>query len=114
MRISDWSSDVCSSDLARGAPNYGGTRSWRHREHQLRRRDQSAGGLEPLLRDQGGGAEDRKSVVSGKSVSVRVDLGGRRIIKKIKVKRCKSPHTVYSSVYVKVVHHWIYSKLNET
>src|SRR3546814_20535760 len=28
------------------------------------------------------GAEDRKSVVSGKSVSVRVDLGGRRIIKK--------------------------------
>src|SRR3546814_11238129 len=27
---------------------------------------------------------DRKSVVSGKSVSVRVDLGGRRIIKKNK------------------------------
>src|SRR3546814_11306779 len=26
--------------------------------------------------------DDRKSVVSGKSVSVRVDLGGRRIIKK--------------------------------
>src|SRR3546814_12464654 len=28
------------------------------------------------------GGEDRKSVVYGKSVSVRVDLGGRRIIKK--------------------------------
>src|SRR3546814_13765575 len=28
--------------------------------------------------------EDRKSVVSGKSVSVRVDLGGRRILKKKK------------------------------
>src|SRR3546814_14395714 len=27
-------------------------------------------------------APDRKSVVAGKSVSVRVDLGGRRIIKK--------------------------------
>src|SRR3546814_21114900 len=27
---------------------------------------------------------DRKSVVSGKSVSVRVDLGGRRLIKKKK------------------------------
>src|SRR3546814_16325549 len=27
---------------------------------------------------------DRKSVVSGKSVSVRVDLGGRRILKKKK------------------------------
>src|SRR3546814_13232306 len=30
--------------------------------------------------------EDRKSVVSGKSVSVRVDLGGRLIIKKKKKK----------------------------
>src|SRR3546814_18577279 len=29
-----------------------------------------------------GRAEDRKSVVSGKSVSVRVDLGGRRILTK--------------------------------
>src|SRR3546814_14426464 len=29
---------------------------------------------------------DRKSVVSGKSVSVRVDLGGRRIMKKKKKK----------------------------
>src|SRR3546814_13652512 len=28
------------------------------------------------------GIEERKSVVSGKSVSVRVDLGGRRIIQK--------------------------------
>src|SRR3546814_11685019 len=39
--------------------------------------------------DRGGGtriaeASDRKSVVSGKSVSVRVDLGGRRSIKKKK------------------------------
>src|SRR3546814_17522672 len=32
---------------------------------------------------------DRKSVVSGKSVSVRVDLGGRRIIKKKKKKKEK-------------------------
>src|SRR3546814_14191451 len=30
----------------------------------------------------GVGERDRKSVVQGKSVSVRVDLGGRRIIKK--------------------------------
>src|SRR3546814_16633154 len=29
-----------------------------------------------------GGGRDRKSVVSGKSVSVSVDLGGRRIIRK--------------------------------
>src|SRR3546814_12145576 len=32
----------------------------------------------------GHGPIDRKSVVSGQSVSVRVDLGGRRIIKKKK------------------------------
>src|SRR3546814_16095797 len=32
------------------------------------------------------GVGDRKSVVSGKSVSVRVDFGGRRIIKKKKKK----------------------------
>src|SRR3546814_14553826 len=32
-------------------------------------------------------ARDRKSVVQGKSVSVRVDLGGRRIIKKKKNQR---------------------------
>src|SRR3546814_12995907 len=31
--------------------------------------------------------EDRKSVVLGKSVSVRVDLGGRRIIKQKKKKK---------------------------
>src|SRR3546814_11017458 len=30
---------------------------------------------------------DRKSVVSGKSVSVRVDLGGRRIIKNKKIEK---------------------------
>src|SRR3546814_17000569 len=36
---------------------------------------------------------DRKSVVEGKSVSVRVDLGGRRIIKK---KKKRKTHTIYS------------------
>src|SRR3546814_18668729 len=36
------------------------------------------------LRRARAGAADRKRVVSGKSVSVRVDLGGRRIIKKKK------------------------------
>src|SRR3546814_18251911 len=30
---------------------------------------------------------DRKSVVEGKSVSVRVDLGGRRVLKKTKITR---------------------------
>src|SRR3546814_15778616 len=38
----------------------------------------------------GASRQDRKSVVSGKSVSVRVDLGGRRVIKK---KKNKPPKT---------------------
>src|SRR3546814_14266598 len=60
MRISDWSSDVCSSDLF--AP---------------RRKCPGAAG-NPRVRS-GWRSEERRV---GKEVSVRVDLGGRRIIKK--------------------------------
>src|SRR3546814_12358016 len=111
MRISDWSSDVCSSDL------YDAGISWRRAERQpasfvrqiLRRlwpsefshigpRDRVGEGACSQPRAEGVGSParytsalrrlpDRKSVVSGKSVSVRVDLGGRRIIKKKKQKR---------------------------
>src|SRR3546814_6711072 len=71
MRISDWSSDVCSSDLprARLAAVFGLVHAPQHEPARRRR-----GGIEHI-------ALDRKSVVSGKSVSVRVDRGGRRIIK---------------------------------
>src|SRR3546814_14191386 len=92
MRISDWSSDVCSSDLIDEA------------EHQLRYEDHHRRPARPadLVEADRPGIEerrfqveddeedrdeveshvaDRKSVVSGKSVSVRVDLGGRRLIK---------------------------------
>src|SRR3546814_5543975 len=77
MRISDWSSDVCSSDLAfkviLGEAPFGpggdGPGVIASRFAAGRQRD---------------GGRDRKSVVWGKSVSVRVDLGGRRIIKKKK------------------------------
>src|SRR3546814_12853221 len=125
MRIRDWSSDVCSSDLHIGAS----------RRHQLvggvglpalelldRQRPLKARHMighpaaerrlvKGETRPNRGGAfilllcipthwafafawsrliflasdhlwTDRKSVVEGKSVSVRVDLGGRRIIKK--------------------------------
>src|SRR3546814_15518326 len=86
MRISDWSSDVCSSDLkirkhplipcwADEQPR-GATAIRRISQRRSYRRD-----VEHLVF-----ATDRKSVVSGKSVSVRVDLGGRRIIKKNKRK----------------------------
>src|SRR3546814_11811422 len=43
-----------------------------------------AGLIAPAERARQRDRQDRKSVVSGKSVSVRVDLGGRRIIKKKK------------------------------
>src|SRR3546814_12158216 len=43
------------------------------------------------------GSSNRKSVVSGKSVSVRVDLGGRRIIKKKKV----TSEAIYTPAHVK-------------
>src|SRR3546814_20208978 len=51
--------------------------------------DLTAAALEdnPTLDGLAGRVSDRKSVVSGKSVSVRVDLGGRRIIKKKKQKQ---------------------------
>src|SRR3546814_15314736 len=60
-----------------------------HQGIERRRRDrpghlEMAGGLELAQRVPQLRAEDRKSVVEGKSVSVRVDIGGRRIIKKKK------------------------------
>src|SRR3546814_14647661 len=77
MRISDWSSDVCSSDLLKTVREM--TRAMLL--------DRGFGRVEicddgaPALAFLDALAADRKSVVSGKSVSVRVDLGGRRIIK---------------------------------
>src|SRR3546814_18897805 len=96
MRISDWSSDVCSSDLrTRHFLRHYGTRG--HRSAHPARRALSAQRLSMVtdrpaalhhhrgyLGDADSGVGDRKSVVEGKSVSVRVDLGGRRIIKKKK------------------------------
>src|SRR3546814_13941300 len=112
MRISDWSSDVCSSDLEGFGKAIGGrlrgiadlqperrSVAQQRREH----RQVARGGDDQYLADAAEHQrrqriidhrlvehgqkllrEDRKSVVSGKSVSVRVDLGGRRIIKKKK------------------------------
>src|SRR3546814_17026451 len=84
MRISDWSSDVCSSDLYLGDPlnaieEIGAAefQAFRHVSDVPRQQSFSAEEVAALLKD-------RKSVVKGKSVSVRVDLGGLSIIKKKK------------------------------
>src|SRR3546814_21189091 len=106
MRISDWSSDVCSSDLrrsgsggasARGAPGIGsGTRASPSRRPAAPCRTASSGEnslnaqvIEQRQQRQAPDGEvvavdagDRKRVVEGKSVSVRVGLGDRRLIKK--------------------------------
>src|SRR3546814_17035700 len=89
MRISDWSSDVCSSDLLgpNGAPT---PRQLLNHTSGVRDALESVAfflteGLFPQIP----AGLDRKSVASGKSVSVRVDLGGRRIIKKKQSRRTK-------------------------
>src|SRR3546814_11600580 len=90
MRISDWSSDVCSSDLnvaldghadGEGAAAACRRRAAEESARPLCRCDR----LESRIgnpRRSGRSPGDRKSVVQGKSVSVRVDLGGRRTMKK--------------------------------
>src|SRR3546814_19271833 len=78
MRISDWSSDVCSSDLQRG------TRAFLGSPMHIVVGEQLSALRRGRAHDQVCVQRDRKSVVQGKSVSVRVDLGGRRSIKKKK------------------------------
>src|SRR3546814_11403422 len=113
MRISDWSSDVCSSDLDLGKkarpllfdsipdPGIDAGRD-RHflaacktRERCLDERVGTDIGacrkhriVQPL-RGEAFGSEDRTSVVQGTSGQERLDLGGRSIIKK-KMKKITS------------------------
>src|SRR3546814_20648753 len=108
MRISDWSSDVCSSDLHKRArasracsghgwrtrrdfapnpltrPRFGATVGVRTRTARSTTFRSDLGSAEP------GTERDRKSVVEGKSGSVSVDLGGSHNIKKKKIKQRRS------------------------
>src|SRR3546814_11137555 len=121
MRISYWSSDVCSSDLAlegvidtptghldenlvnrlvealrvEAFGRAEGTSQLELRWIGVDGDDATCLGLAcPLNRSEPDAAEaeeDRQSVVSGTRVYVRVDLGGRRIIKKKKKKKQRTP-----------------------
>src|SRR3546814_19955656 len=112
MRISDWSSDVCSSDLIvkrrgsdgidrfvvenrPGSPNIGETDAFQADAKRVLVFSDAGGTGRSYHADLGAknqrlrghylleaGWKERKSVVEGKSVAVRVDLGGCRNIKK--------------------------------
>src|SRR3546814_14135442 len=114
MRISDWSSDVCSSDLIILRLHHRKRRASQCLcpvpvagelvgEHRARADVKHLAGLSDIVErgdrflDRGLIVEavdlievdivhpqDRKSVVEGKSGSERLDLGGRRILKKQK------------------------------
>src|SRR3546814_16965117 len=93
MRISDWSSDVCSSDLERQHEEFkdrvGEIITGVVKSVEFGHVVVNLGRAEGVIRRDQQIPRDRKSVVSGKSVSVRVDLGGRRIIKKKKTQQHK-------------------------
>src|SRR3546814_17605094 len=100
MRISDWSSDVCSSDLSRPAGHHrdpdlrpaagGAAAPGRHSSIRAGRPPRLGAPLpRPLAarrrdldRIRAVAQPDRKSVVLGKSVPVRFALGGCCLIKK--------------------------------
>src|SRR3546814_18186846 len=91
MRISDWSSDVCSSDLSRRRRIPSPSTTWSSCGAATAAMQGRLRALRSMLSGSPGSPgsastdrTDRKSVVEGKRVSVRVDLGGRRIIKKKK------------------------------
>src|SRR3546814_13292086 len=110
MRISDWSSDVCSSDLvrysrcraaARPAPGDAAVRGAGSRQRGSRAMTAGAQTLADSFPDEGNppppvplwlmalftfsgtlAMQELKRDVKGKSVSVRLSRGGRRISKK--------------------------------
>src|SRR3546814_14260203 len=122
MRISDWSSDVCSSDLlvqeggrhspverriaavqaAVHHPHHGaagidhGRAGGARLDHCGQPEDLEIDCRHAEIFDLAAGP-DRKSVVKGKVVSVRVDLGGRSIINKKNTRKREINHKYVKS-----------------
>src|SRR3546814_16556260 len=86
MRIMDWSADVCSSDLRvdqieAAEAEQADDRRGDHDDPFPRDHTFGVGVGDPRPGRHAEEQQERESVVLGKSVSVRVDLSGRRIIK---------------------------------
>src|SRR3546814_15852236 len=83
MRISDWSSDVCSSDLSSLSPSPAPRPPLPPSTSSARSARPATPSPAPDRSRPSAPAtsSDRKNVVEGKRVAVRVDLGGRRHIK---------------------------------
>src|SRR3546814_15167289 len=110
MRMSDWSSDVCSSDLheiteffigwlRRNPPAEFDGWTWDSRRGLAIQGDGEAFRREmiqaysPMAENMpGNGLQDRKSIASGTSWSVRVDLGGCRFLKNRNDSTSTLPH----------------------
>src|SRR3546814_11885177 len=90
MRISDWSSDVCSSDLRLVTIFDTNDKKILYSEHKpgvtnLLSKEESQESLQLAINAwKTRSKQIGRASCKGKSVSVRVDLGGRRIIKKKK------------------------------
>src|SRR3546814_18036910 len=99
MRISDWRSDVCSSDLPHGIPHpaapSSGTPQMSHGKILVVDDDAAIRTVvSEALKQEGhevravpdiAALRGRKSVVEGKRVAVSVGLGGGRVIKNKKI-----------------------------
>src|SRR3546814_20081008 len=106
MRISDWSSDVCSSDLGAGGTAFFGRpgRAFRPASRSIVPRAGDGGGRRALAargcrRSRSG---DRKSVVKGKRGYVRLDLGSGSLFKK------HNPHKIKLTIHV---HHIMFTHI---
>src|SRR3546814_13336356 len=112
MRISVWSSDVCSSDLLLNQHPCMLTRAFSAQQRyecflprvrilmqRLARACLVALHVKTVVSDLESKPHipriDRKSVGSGKSVSVRVDLGGRRLLNKKILQRGQEQITIH-------------------
>src|SRR3546814_11926346 len=110
LRISDWSSDVCSSDLA-GVQGMGGGPGQARRVEDERAprgealRNRLAGFFEDALGLGPFPDIDRKRGVKGKRVPASVGIGGSRIIKNNNMIRtardsveCNQPHPLITTI----------------